>query len=449
MSWNIEGLARNIHSLKHFANIHLPDLIFISEPQIYQNDIDLIMLHLRGEYNFSLNSDDKFDLDLPLVKSKANGGTMILWKLCHDPFITIHPVSTSSILPIIFNPPGSPISIHVSVYLPTHGQDSKFVEDLSTLVVCLDELLELFPEAPIFLRGDFNVNVRNIKRTDLLSHFCNDLDLTEAPIQHKTYHHFTGNGISDSNLDKLIFSKTLKHPESVERIYCKLEEPAIESHHDMIVSVFHLPAAPVSEASPDNIVAPKVENLRTKVIWSDDGIEKYQNIVVPELQRIQDLWFSPASSSRTSLSLLCESTNNVLSTSAIHTNRTVRLNQKFTPKSKPTPLHIRQSANKLLKKHNSLKLALQRASPDSRQLRADYLCSRSAHRKLVRENKAIEAIARDSSSSQVLTRDPSPLFRRIKSSKRGKAMKINKLHVENRLTLMNLCLMVFSTPSPN
>ena len=149
----------------------MPDLIFISEPQIYQNDVEQVMMYLRGEYNFALKSADKYDPDLPLVKSKAYGGTMLLWKLCHDPFITIHPVSSPSILPVIFSPPGCPTSVHVSVYLPTHGQDSKFLEDLSTLVVCIEELLEIYSDAPVFLRGDFNVNARNITRSDLLSHF--------------------------------------------------------------------------------------------------------------------------------------------------------------------------------------------------------------------------------------------------------------------------------------
>ena len=43
------------------------------------------MVALQGEYCFALNSHDKYDPELPLVKTKANGGTMVLWKVCHDP----------------------------------------------------------------------------------------------------------------------------------------------------------------------------------------------------------------------------------------------------------------------------------------------------------------------------------------------------------------------------
>jgi hypothetical protein len=212
---------------------------------------------------------------------------MTMWKLRHDPYILIHPVPSSSILPVIFSPPGTPTSIHVSIYLPTHGQDSSFIDELSTLSQCLDDLLDLYPEAPVYLRGDFNVSDRNTRRTLLLNHFSTNFDLVQAAIQHKTYHHFTGDGNSDSNLDKLLFSRSLKFPEILQKIHCKLSNPGIDSHHDMIISSWSLPDVPVLKPSDDNVVAPKVLNTRTKVIWSDTGIGNYQNFVVPELERIQ------------------------------------------------------------------------------------------------------------------------------------------------------------------
>ena len=120
LTWNLEGLFRNIFHLKHFTNNINPDIICIGEPQIFQHDLNIVMKPLQGEYKWSLNSADKHDPDLPFVKSKAHGGTMIMWRLCHDPYITVHSLASSSILPVIFAPPGHPVSIHVSVYLPTH-----------------------------------------------------------------------------------------------------------------------------------------------------------------------------------------------------------------------------------------------------------------------------------------------------------------------------------------
>ena len=97
---------------------------------------------------------------------------MVLWKRKYDPYISVHPVSTTAFLPIIFHPPGSVLSIHIAIYLPTHGQDNKFLEDITKLSVVIEELNETHPDAPIFLRGDFNVNHKNKKRRDLLDHFC-------------------------------------------------------------------------------------------------------------------------------------------------------------------------------------------------------------------------------------------------------------------------------------
>ena len=116
MTWNLEGFTRNAYNLKYFSTYYKPDPIFISEPQIYQNDVKTPMALLQGEYCFALNSADKYDPELPLVKTKAHGGTMILWKSCHDPYLSLHPVSSPSILPVIFNPPHSSVSIHVAVY---------------------------------------------------------------------------------------------------------------------------------------------------------------------------------------------------------------------------------------------------------------------------------------------------------------------------------------------
>ena len=140
LTWNIEGLSRNIYNLKHFVSLHQPDIIFLSEPQIFDCDVGQVTALLSNEYTFILNSADKFDLDLPLLKSKAHGGTMIAWKHDFDSSITVHPPISPAALPIIFSPPGFSPSIHISVYLPTSGQDQSFTEELSNLATSLQQM---------------------------------------------------------------------------------------------------------------------------------------------------------------------------------------------------------------------------------------------------------------------------------------------------------------------
>ena len=83
MTWNIEGIRRNIYSLKHFAEKENPDLIFLI--QIFQFDIKQIMDLLKGEYSFIVNSEDTLGPELGLIQNRAKGGTMILWKRSLEP----------------------------------------------------------------------------------------------------------------------------------------------------------------------------------------------------------------------------------------------------------------------------------------------------------------------------------------------------------------------------
>ena len=73
MTWNIECIKPNQYFLSELLLSKLPDIVLLSEPQVYQADIALCMNTAVHEYCYWLNSDDLYDQDLPLVKSKAVG----------------------------------------------------------------------------------------------------------------------------------------------------------------------------------------------------------------------------------------------------------------------------------------------------------------------------------------------------------------------------------------
>ena len=170
------------------------------------------------------------------------------------------------------------------------GKESKFCEELSKLSDCIDELANIHRDAPVFVRGDLNVSNKNLKRLDMLDYFRSEHNLNQVSIPHATYHYFLGNGLSDSNLDKILFSSSLKHPEVLVTIHCKLEDPLIDSHHDLIVSKWELPTVTPEPSSSVNLVAPKVENPCVKILWNYTGIENYQHLVAPYFLRLQELW---------------------------------------------------------------------------------------------------------------------------------------------------------------
>ena len=121
----------------------------------------------------------------------------------------------TAFLPIILNMPGLRVSIHVSIYLPTHGKDSEFVADLADLRNCLDDLVEQFTDPVIYIRGDSNVNAKNKLRNSLLKQLIKDYSLSRQETGHNTYHHFVGNGNSDSQIDLLLYSSDQNVEEKV------------------------------------------------------------------------------------------------------------------------------------------------------------------------------------------------------------------------------------------
>ena len=267
LSWNCEGLKRNLFNLKNFTDLYKPHLVFLSEPQIYQSDLPAIIKYFRGEYSFTLNSEDVHYPELCLTSSKAKGGTMVMWRKDLDPYITICNPDNASFLPIVLEIPGWIPMIHLAAYLPTAGKDSEYLADLGSMADSIRELQDRIPSAPVFIRGDCNSSKSNSSRHTVFEGFCSDLTLSRVELHHNTYHHFTGQGLYDSELDVLLFSDRNDISEKLYDIICKHDNIHVDSHHDLLLSVCSIPTA--VQPTPDkskNIVAPKLENTRHKII---------------------------------------------------------------------------------------------------------------------------------------------------------------------------------------
>ena len=95
----------------------------------------------------------------------------------------------------------------MNIYLPTAGKESQFLEDLGLMQATVEELLETYPNSLLFIRGDANASVlcrTNNKRDHIFNNFCSSNNLQPLDINHLTYHHFTGGGLSDSGIDVLL-----------------------------------------------------------------------------------------------------------------------------------------------------------------------------------------------------------------------------------------------------
>ena len=240
---------------------------------------------------------------------------MVLWKQLLDKYISVIPqLTSSSFLLLIFSFPGLTTSIHISIYLPTSGKDIEFVEQIVKLNECIRKLSDKHPEAVIYIRGDANVNHKDVNRKALFKKVCHDWNLVETVIKHPTYHHFQGEGMSDSQLDVLLHSKN--YSETLNAIICKLSNHLVSSHHDVLLSTFSVPPAH-SPTPEDNPLAPRVDNRRVKIHWTETGIEHFKTSVDQNLTRMRSNWLDPSSPAL--MSVLLQSTNDFLDKCARNT----------------------------------------------------------------------------------------------------------------------------------
>ena len=238
---------------------------------------------------------------------------MALLKHSLDPFITIHSTESSSFLPLVLCLPNSKPSIHITLYLPTRGKESQFLGEIANLKVALDDLIKEHKDPAIFLCGDANASSSNSKRYPLFNHFCSTYNLKLVYINHKTYHHFMGQGNSDSDLDVLLHSDHDYVCEHLAHVRCGQVDQLIDSHHDVLISTCTIPSYTSPSVQPHFHPAPRVENGRHRVAWTDKGIAEYEMIVSRLLPGIRHKLFS---SSQVSTSMLLQSTNTLLSLAA-------------------------------------------------------------------------------------------------------------------------------------
>ena len=359
----------------------------------------------KDNYCSELNSPDKYDVDIAMSRNRAQGGTMVLWRRALDKYISTFPVTSPSFLPVIFSPPGCPVSAHKSIYLPTAGKEVDFLDQLTQLSMCIYELREKYQDCLVFIRGDSNVNPNNTERTKMFSSFLGEHDLHRVHIVHKTYHHFLGGGAFDSNIDTVLHTKEPGVDENIITVFCKLEHPDLDSHHDAILSSFSIPRAAVTDTEQDLVNAPRVNLPRFRILWSEEGKVLYQQHVAGLLHDLRSKWMNPLS--RTSLAILLAQTNTILLQSAKATNKYRKLNMANSPKSGIKPKVVKAS-------EYSLKIAKANRTNDNGLGLSE---ARKRHRALLRSIRNSKQNDGDVKFFDILSSRPSSAFVAIRAAK--------------------------------
>ena len=402
---------------------------------IFQSDLPLIMKYFSGEYSAALNSEDLHDPDLMLTSSRAKGGTLILWHKYLDPYVTVHIADSSSFLPIVLDLPGWKTMVHIATYLPTAGKEAEYLDSIASMKIALENLVERFDSPAVFLRGDCNTSSANITRSAVFSSFLADLSLVKLDLNHNTYHHFLGQGSSDSDLDVLLYSDQIGNVEKLLAIHCKNQDCHINSHHDLLVSTCSVPHAVVPP--PDiskNTVAPRLTNDRHKIIWNEESINEYEQVLSLHLPRIRQQWLD--STSKISMTILLECTEMILSQTALLLNKSVSLSTIKSTKSASIPQHIQRSNRRLAE--TAKKLRVQSNSPEYTseivaKTKLKYKHMKAEHQKLVRLRIWEESKTRDSKIFSICSSHPDKLFLAVKSLRKTAGIAVKKLKVFDKL----------------
>ena len=442
LTWNISGFKRNKFNLQSIIEDEDPSLIFISEPWLHLSDSAMATDNLDIQYNSYLNSEDRHDDLLSLHKSRAHGGTLTLWKKELDPYVTLMEPASSRILVLVLDVPGYQITIHINIYLSTAGKDSAFMEDLALLEDTIDQMNEKYPDSLLFIRGDANSSPTprpNNKRDDLLAYFLTANNLKYLPTNHKTYHHFTNDGNSDSNIDVLIQSEFTSNgfpnlsEEKLIKILCSKTNSLIDSSHDALISSVFLPITTTPMLS-STIRANRVSPTKHKIIWSAEGIQAYQELLqqtLPALQLNGDDELLPGGAS-----LLFQLTNHILSTAATLTNDSRKVSSKAKDKRiAKVPEDISEAMKNKAVAHAKLRKASRDPSvseSEKTNLHNNFKIAKVFHQNLVRKHHNDNETKRDNDFQSLLSKNPAQVFKNIKSMKSRDSKTIKLLRVGDK-----------------
>ena len=348
------------------------------------------------------------------------------------------------------------------MYLPTAGKDAAFMKELSILQDTIDLVTvvsDKYPDSLVFLRGDTNASIparSGNKRDILFKYFMEENKFSSASINHKTYHHFTNNGLSDSSIDVILFSDVTSDgtpstvTESVSKLLCTKTNANVDSSHDVILSTFLLPVKPEVDESSGNIRAPRIAHSKHKILWSEEGIIQYQKLLsqcLPDLQEDYCDVDDPETAS-----VLLQVTNHMLTEAAMQTNKKVVLGEAPKAKKPFIPSEIKAAVKfkeNALKHLNSVENDASANTVERETAAISFKEAKAAHQNLVRKHNVSQEVQRDNELHSLLSKQPREIFKSFKKANLLNLENLSHLRLMIKPIVRIILRMVFMTVSLN
>ena len=256
-----------------------PIFVFFQEHWIPHHDAPVILKSDFPNYNFLTTSEDMFipTEDLLLNAGPVWQGTAIGWSMDIDMHVTKLPVISERFCGIQYKDVNSGYDILAySVYMPTAGKDSEFLEVMSSLSV--DITANRTTDTTILIGCDSNQSKKSTnRRTSAMNKFLDEYDLSSILTSDKpTFHH--NNQTSESKIDHIYYfiPKSSKAKIEFHEHLCLKENPSNLSAHDVIVGNINIPKILTSNSSED-LSSSYTQFPVKKIKWDESGLAGYQS----------------------------------------------------------------------------------------------------------------------------------------------------------------------------
>ena len=180
-------------------------------------------------------------------------------------------------------------TLAISLYLPTTGKDEEYL-------ACLDELSLYIRDNSsgndtVLIGADSNCSGKSSpRRVQALHKFCTDHSLLVVRSPGPTFHHH--NGVSTSNIDYFLISRSLNVKIRNITIQCTQDYPQNLSSHDPVLCTLMTPNT-VQAPLQDLYTHTYTEFKNSCLVWKDDCLPQYQALAGQLLLKCEEYFPDP------------------------------------------------------------------------------------------------------------------------------------------------------------
>ena len=266
------------------------------------------MNQLFHDYSIHISTPDMFTPPEDLLCNIDHSwhGSAIMWHASLDSNITTLKTSNDrfSSLKIISE---NEKFIAISVYFPTSGKDSEFLECVSDLVNFVSENRK--ENETILIGTDSNCSEKSsLRRIKAFDSLCRELKLVKASTSRPTFHHH--NGSSESNIDCFLISEEYSSKLSSILSLCTLDTPDNLSSHDPVTALLEIPVSTGCDQGTD-YGHTFTDFTQQRIVWDVDNLQNYQHTAATALAEYEEIFSLPEH-----IPLKCELYSSILVRSA-------------------------------------------------------------------------------------------------------------------------------------